>query len=165
MLPGRDMLVVTLMMNSKSLTRSVTAMMSTLGSSGRFGVKHLFVRVLNTSNMLVSHTPCHTFRTGVESLAAGRPNMALIEWPNWHTNNVFIKNSELGGPAVLCALLSHGYPWNSSVYWSTDMRLQFLQLTPIISDWAWTYTRRRQNLHEDGWVQVGSYFQNILSLV
>lgn len=28
---------------------------------------------------------------------AGRPNMALIEWPNWHTNNVFIKNSELGG--------------------------------------------------------------------
>lgn len=88
-----------------------------------------------------SHTSWSRWVTMTDS-----PNMALSEWPNWHTNNVFKKKPRSCGAAVLCGLLSPGYPWNSAVSWNTELRKQFVELTPVISDWGGTWQHQRHNL-------------------
>ncbi len=117
-----------------------------------------------TPQTCLYHTPCHTFRTGLSH--CGRQAQHGADWMTQLAYQQCVyKKLRVGGPAVLCTPFSPGYPWNSSTFWRTDMKKQFLQLTPIISHWAKTWPQRRQNLHEGCWLKLWSYFQNILSRV
>lgn len=107
-----------------------------------------------------SHTSWSRWVTMTDS-----PNMALSEWPNWHTNNVFKKKaSELRGRCPLwppqswvslefSCLLKH---WVKEAICRTHSSNQWLRRNVTTSE-----TQPTREL----WVKVRPYFQNILSLV
>lgn len=114
-----------------------------------------------TPQTCVYHTPRHIFRTGSSHCVRQAQHGA-----DWMTQLAYqqciYKKLWVGGA---CCSLYPLQPWVSLEFIHLVMRRQFLQLTPIINDWAKTWRQQRQNLHKDCWEKVSSYFQNIPSCV